>query len=499
MKKIKYIILSCAIATIISSCTKLESIEYSTIDPGFFPKTEADASALVTTCYLPFRSHWYGGIYSCAQGGIQVMGEMTTDVADCQWGADPWQPAVRHNWTADNWPVVGNFYQYYRDISKFTIAISRVSGVTFKDEAYKNRLIAEIRCAKGFMGYLLYDWFGPVPLATMEQLKDPLGDVQIPRLSDAEMVKFIETELIEAAKVLPYKYDSGDYGRFTKGTANMLLLKLYMKESRWQDAVNIATELQKAEYGYGLMDRYADIFTLENEGNKEIIHASTANISNPTLWLAHVLPGGFPTTNPNIQKWNGYRMLWNFYDTYEKGDTRLETISAEYKSTSDGVVYNRENPGPNFKKGAIPVKVGEDPASTGEASGVDWVVFRYADVLLTKAEALVRLNKSVSQESIDLLNQIRTRVKLAPYNTAEVGTPEQFLEKMLIERGHELYFEGSRRTDLIRYGKYIEYARKKAEYLGYPSSTQEWFTRMPIPQSAINEGKGKVTQNIGYN
>ncbi|MEG1935093.1 MAG: hypothetical protein RR141_03800 [Rikenellaceae bacterium] len=156
MKKIKYIILSCAIATIISSCTKLESIEYSTIDPGFFPKTEADASALVTTCYLPFRSHWYGGIYSCAQGGIQVMGEMTTDVADCQWGADPWQPAVRHNWTADNWPVVGNFYQYYRDISKFTIAISRVSGVTFKDEAYKNRLIAEIRCAKGFMGYLLY-------------------------------------------------------------------------------------------------------------------------------------------------------------------------------------------------------------------------------------------------------------------------------------------------------------------------------------------------------
>lgn len=63
-----------------------------------------------------------------------------------------------------------------------------------------------------------------------------------------------------------------------------------------------------------------------------------------------------------------------------------------------------------------------------------------------------------------------------------------------MERGHELWFEGVRRSDLIRYGRYIEYVRK---YKNSPT-VQDYMTLMPLPQSVINESKGKITQNPGY-
>ena len=69
-----------------------------------------------------------------------------------------------------------------------------------------------------------------------------------------------------------------------------------------------------------------------------------------------------------------------------------------------------------------------------------------------------------------------------------------FLEKVLEERGHELWFEGARRTDLIRYGKYIEYAKK---YRGSVTA-KDYMNVMPLPQSVINEGKGIVLQNPEY-
>ena len=69
-----------------------------------------------------------------------------------------------------------------------------------------------------------------------------------------------------------------------------------------------------------------------------------------------------------------------------------------------------------------------------------------------------------------------------------------FLEKVLLERGHELWFEGTRRTDLIRYGKYIEYAKT---YKG-STTAKDYMNVMPLPQSVIDESKGKIAQNPGY-
>lgn len=373
--------------------------------------------------------------------------------------------------------------------------MERIVNVPMNEEV-KARLDAELHCGRGWLAYILYDMYGPIQIASLDLLNNPLSDEVAPRVSREEMVKFIEDDLKAAIAVLPatYKVSDTNYGRFTKGLAYTVLMKLYMHEQNWAKAVECGRELMKPEYGYRLMDNYKDIFTLENEGNAETIWACVCSRSvNQQMWLAHVISSEYPTKNPNIQKWGGYRVLWDFYHTFDSADKRLEVLVGDFVA-EDGTHYNEENPGSVLIKGAMPVKYGEDPDATGEESQVDWIVYRYADVLTLLAEAIVREGNTVTQEAVELLNMVHTRAGLPAYTMADFAGADAFLEAVLTERGHELWFEGVRRSDLIRYGRYIEYARK---YKQSPTA-QDYMTLMPLPQSVIDESKGKIIQNPGY-
>lgn len=424
------------------------------------------------------------------------MSEMATDIMDCQWGADPWGPVVSFNWHA-NWNPVTTFFGRYQHISRITLTIHRIEQLAMNDADLKARLIAECKALRGWLAFMLYDLYGPIPLATVEQLQSPLNDVQIPRATEDEMKAFIESNLTEAVNsgTLPLRATGSDYGRVSAALCHTVLMKHYMLVKQWDKAVAEGRELQKAEYGFGLMDQYKAVFTLANEGNREIIHAATASLStNSTLWLAHVLPGPFPTQNPALQKWGGYRITWQFYNTYDANDERLEVISGAFTGT-DGEVYNQDNPGVPLAKGAVPIKVGEDPGSTGEASGVDWVIYRYADVLTLLGEAIVRNGDAVTQEAIDLLNTVRSRAGLESYAMGDFPSTATYYDAVLTERGHELFCEGARRSDLIRHSKYQEAAIIK----GYGDTYRpKVFERWPLPQRAIDEGRGVVIQNEGY-
>lgn len=492
MKKIAYIFL---LQIILLACTNLESEMYNVINPGIFPTNQNDAEALVTSAaYSPFRSSKYDGIFSVAATGIQVEADMITDIGDCQWPENYWPDVLNVNLTVNSFKLTDQ-YKYVKDISKMTLTIDRITNINMPDTE-KERMIAELHCGRGWLGFLLYDWYGTIPVATLEQLQNPLSDEIVPRLSKEEMVNFIETELKAAIKVLPPNYNKSDskYGRFTGGLAYTVLMKLYMHEREWDKAEACGRELIKPTYGYGLVNQYKDIFTLENEKNEEIIWACQCTRStNMQMWLAHVLSSVYPTANPNIQKWGGYRVPWHFYNTFEDGDKRLEVLIGDFIGT-DGIHYNEENKGAVLAKGALPVKYGEDPAATGETSQVDWIVYRYADVLTTLSEAIVRNSNTVTQEAVDLLNRIRQRAGISLYELKDFTSVEDFLDKLLLNRGQELWFEGHRRSDLIRYGKFVEFART---YKG-STTVKDYMMLMPIPQYAIDESKGAVIQNPGY-
>lgn len=485
-----------AAAAITPSCTNLESEMYDVINPSIFPVNGDDANALVTSAaYSPFRSDWYSGLWASSYDGIHVTTDMTTDLGYCQWNDVVWTDLLQMNFTANSTAPTAIYKKYIGDISKMTLTMDRIAPISM-DETEKKRLDAELHCGRGWLAYILYDLYGPIQIASTDLLNNPLSDEVAPRVSQEDMVKFIEDDMNAAIAVLPatYKVSDTNYGRFTKGLAYTVLMKLYMHEKNWPKAIECGRELMKPEYGYGLMDNYKDIFTLENEGNKETIWACVCSRSvNQQLWLAHVLSSEYPTSNPNIQKWGGYRVPWEFYHTFDPSDKRLEVLVGDFVGT-DGVRYNEQNPGSVLMSGALPIKYGEDPDATGEESQIDWIVYRYADVLTLMAEALVREGNAVTQEAVDLLNSVHTRAGLQAYTMSDFATVDSFLDAVLLERGHELWFEGVRRSDLIRYGKYIEYARTYKHSV----TAQDYMNLMPLLQSVIDESKGKIAQNPGY-
>ena len=487
-------------AGMLVSCLNLESELSDTISMDNFPVNEQDAENLVTAAaYGPFRAYW-GAMFTAGEDGYHVVGDMCTDVLCCKWADEKWIPLNNVNFTPSITACTKIYSSHISGISKMTLAMDRISDVPMPD-ATRARMMAELHCGMGWLAYLLFDMYGPLQIADLETLNRPLDNIIVPRKTHAQTVEYIESNLRHAAEseALNYNYTGKDanYGRFTRGLAHMVLLKLYMHEARWEEAETEARELMKPEYGYDLVEEYKDIFTLENEGNVEIIWAATCSRSayaNTQMWLSQVLPSVYPTKNTAITKWDGYRMPWNFYNTFDPlRDKRLEVLIGEFVGT-DGVTYNEENPGTPLDRGALPIKVGEDPNDTGTGSDVDWVVYRYADVLLSLSEILVRRQGTVGEEALECFNRVRTRAGLREITTEDFDSTEEFLDLLLLERGHEFWAEGHRRTDLIRFGKFVEYART---YNG-STTVQDYMTLMPLPQSIINEGKGLVAQNPGY-
>lgn len=482
-----------------SSCN-LESEIYDSINAGTFPKEEVDAEALVTaSAYGAFRNDGYYGFFNIARGGLLVS-DLMSDYGECTWRG--WQPVLYLRFTNSNNDngVTNNLWRYTDFFGSMTKNIDRIEKMNI-DKAKKEQLLAELHCGRGWLAFCYYDLFGPIPIADIETLKKPLEERILPRLSEEEMRKFIETELTEAAKVLPYRQPEAEYGKFTKGLANMVLLKFYMQTKQWAKAEAMGRELMKPEYGYRLMDNYADIFSLDNEKNAETIWA--VNCKRGTQehkWMPHVLPNDYVTVPSHVVKWNGFKISWDFLHTFEKGDQRLETIIYEYTG-KEGVVHNETEDKAKEEKlkyGAVPLKYQIDPNTTGENSEIDWIIYRYADALTLLSEAIVRNGNAVTPEAVDLLNQVRTRSGLPAYQMSSFSSARDFLDKLLLERAHELYYEGCRRQDLIRDGSYAQAIRKKCQYAGETTLVNDNYNRLPLPQKVIDEGKGKIIQNPGY-
>lgn len=490
-----------ALAALVSGCT-LDSARYGAINTSFFPANAEDCNALVVgNAYSYFRSDSYDGLFCCNHDGIHVLGDMASDIGYCIWEPSLWNELITLNPDANlTHGVVKLYRNNIKGITQMTNTLARIDAVSM-DAGKKATMKAEVYCARGWLAYVLYNFFGPIQIASEEQLDNPAKKIPAPRKTKEETAKFIEDNLLLALEgdALPVVLKKGDarYGRFTQALVHMVLLKFYMHEGRWGDAVAQGRELMEPKYGFGLMADYKDIFTLENEGNKETIWAcECATGINEQLWITHVMPSDYPHKNQNMTLWGGgYKLNWPFFDTFDPEDRRLETIVTEYVSTSTGETLNRNNPGRRFVEGAIPLKYEEDPAQIGEGSQIDLIVFRYADALTLLAEAIVREGDAVTQEAVDLVNAVRTRALPGKaYAAADFSDVKAFLDAVLLERGHELWFEGTRREDLIRHGVYIDYMKKYKN----SKTARDYMTVFPLPQEVINEGGGLVLQNPGY-
>jgi hypothetical protein len=511
MKKIYFyaVTLLCMTAGL-QSC-QLESEVYDAINAGMYPATARDARDLVTAnAYGPFQNNEYSGALNVASGML-LMSDVATDYFYCSWNNPAWNDKVWANFDKmQSYTTKG--WNNLNAISKMTLCIDRIEGIDM-DASLKNRYIGELRCGRGFMAFLVWDSYGPIIVADLETLKNPLEEKILPRLSEEETRQFIETELTEAAKVLPGSYKKGDadYGRFTAGLCHALLMKFYMQSRQWGKAIAEGRELMKSEYGYTLVTdkggettAYANIFTQANEKNTETIWAVNCEEGYQIhLWYPHALPGNLVESPQGsfTGGWGGYKMLWDFFKTFEPDDERTSVIISEYSTGSE--TYNETSKGVggnSLADGVVPLKYKIEP-NVGDHCVTDWIIYRYADVLTLLAEAIVHDGNAVTGEAIGLLNQVRTRAGLPAYISADFSGVADFIDKLLWERAHEFWFEGCRRQDLIRNDKYVEVMAKKCTDNGMAdiiSGRGTQFHVFPLPESVIIEGQGQIKQNEGY-
>lgn len=472
-----------------AGCTKdLVPVDYSEINPGIFPQTEADLQAMVNACYYPLRGSWGDGIYSTSERGVVFVSDATTEILHGKYGVQ--NVASLHNYLPATTDITRFYDDFQHMISRMTLTIDLINESTVS-ETLKRSAIAEVRCARGLLAYQLFDFFGPIVIAPLEVLKNPLIEEPLARLSHEETVNFIEADLIAAAEDLPAPAEAS-YGRFSKALAKMVQIRLNLHEKRWEKVVELCNDIIGYNY-YSLDNNYVGMWDLEGAKNsREVIWAIPCNYegTSENQWQLMVLPANFSPKGG----WGTIQSTWWFYDTFEPADIRKTMLLAQYTGT-DGIVYSRSNPGEVMDWGPIPLKMHQDAARTTGISTVDIVMYRYADVLLSKAEALGNIANGATTEAMGLVNQIRQRASLLPREAAAYSSLAAFNDLILTERSHEFWCEnGQYRADLIRHGKFVE----RAQIVKQSAYTAPHKQLFPFSLRMISEGKGKFIQNPGY-
>lgn len=481
-----------------SSCEgDLEPQNFNVIDPSTFFKTESDAQALTNAVYDRFNSGWAGTL-------LNYKGYFISDMVGGElfivWTPPEWVRLNDFTWTALTQKEYAETYNaVVPSVAFATNVIEDIKAIDI-DESVKTNFIAQIRTARALLTLFGYDMYGTLPIVVDPLVtKDPFTNFDPIRWTKEEMETFIENELLESIPNLVSKNDlpSSKYGTLTKGAAMTGLMKLYLMQKNWTKLVANTANIMKE--GYSLEPTTGAVFSVLNEANDEVIWAqprtSNPNQGPTNYTVTSSVPGDYGTEEfpvGSVQGWGGLRVPWEMYDSYEDRDDRKKLFPISWLNADDVETDMRANG--TLVSGALYLKYDIDPNRQGTNHGNDYVFYRYADVLLARAEALNEIS-AVDDKAQQLVQQIRDRSNAGPIPPEALASQSAFRDFILLERRKELLGEGWSRQDLIRHGKFLEYARNRA--LEPVPEASEKHKLFPIPQGAINANP-KIEQNPGY-
>ncbi len=488
--KLKYYISSVLLVTsllFIGCKDQLKEEVFSQLDPGTLFTSANGVERVLFGAYRDAQ------ITDNFGGNIWFQEEWTADQCWETGGAVNLQATVMLAFTWDaSYPThfTGLWNNCYYSIRNCNLVLENVDSSPV-DATVKERLKAEARFVRASAFYILYTFFGPVPLRLTTT-----GDLEMARATDAEMQAYFEKEFTEVSTALPNRGElSGyQYGRATKGAALGYLTKFFLNTKQWQKCATAAKQLMDLGI-YELWPNYNTLFTVENEEkNKEYIWAYPCSPLTPgNEFMNGIFPPQFASTVdgkivflPNMRNWARMDRLYDsFYNSFDPADKRKDLIITEYINTAGKTVslLNQNN--------TRPFKFVPDVNAVGNSQGNDLPVIRYADILLARAEALNELN-GPNQETLDLIQMVRTRAGLTTPLILASYSKESLRDRILAERGWELYIEKVRRQDLIRMGKFVSSAQARGIKIA-----DDHHKLFPIPQTEIN-ANSLCEQNPGY-
>jgi hypothetical protein len=380
----------------------------------------------------------------------------------------------------------------------------------------KNQLAGEALFLRAYHYFNLVRLYGGVFLIT--DPVDPEQSKGINRMTLAECYQMIEADLLAAKDLLsPAAFtasSNADAGRANTWAAKALLAKVYLTTNKKAAALPLLDDII-SNGGYGLLPSFADVFSINNEMNKEILFAVRFKAGG--LGLGNMMANNFAPTSSGSTVVNGDGSGYNF---------PTNDLDLTYKTTTAGAVDSRKAVTMAKYAAKLYVKKFISPVLVKFDAENDFPVIRYADVLLMKAEAL-----GFGNAAVDLINQVRSRAGAADFNNGDfntgfykyptdTGSPNaitnetQFLSALLNERRLEFAFENQRFFDLVRTGQAITVIKNHfalefdSHYKNYRPTftlaelqanlTQEKLL-LPIPQRELDANDQiKITQNPGY-
>lgn len=483
------------------------------LDEKQFWQNEQQAIQGVTAIYAVLQN---SGVY-----GDYVLNDMYTPIADETEGG---QINLGLH-TADYGKFSTKWTSLYLGINRANIALKRIPSILM-NESLKKRLLAEAKFLRALFYFNLIDFYGDVPLyvdeievTTANKLRTPVKEIQEQIISD----------LKEAIPDLEIVYSVSDIGRVTQGAAKALLGKVYLYAQEYDLAAEVLDELisNKAKYGYDLLANYADVFNYHNENNKEVIF--DVQFVGPKLGEGSLLDyylgnlscngtGGNNTSCPTVELLDSYccvdglpiteSELYDPNNRYENRDKRLDMtimrpgsyfkdLEYAYPLRPGYYVKGRTRTGLMWRKYVV-----EDEGSAHQDDPQNFIVIRYADVLLMYAEAANEILSNPDESIYSAINSVRER---AGIKALEIGscTKDRMRELIRQERKVEFACEGLYYSDIRRW-KIAETELNGVSFKDLLGNV--YVTRVfdgskhylwPIPQQELDMNKN-LTQNPGY-
>lgn len=468
MKKIIYILLLCNV--ILFGCSKdfLDRTPISNPNTGNFYRSKDD---IVTAMWAAYNS-----LYTLYGPGSlpSFFGELMSDNAYSDNSAGRVQDYVgfeRHTMTIDNELVLNYWDNYYQAIYIVNNIITSAEKLDFDN---RDALIGEAKYLRALYYFDMVRAWGDVPLVTT-----PINIANayaLGRTPKADVYNQIVDDLTFAAANLPSKANERFVGAATSDAANTLLGKVYLTLG---DKSNAANALMK-EYGKFTLVPYADLWDLTKKNNVSSIFEIQykGGISNPySLYWAMFTP----VDNRVVTAWGGgyNQVTLDLWNAYEKDDPRRDLSIQNGYTTAAGVHVD--------VKYLIKWKDVNAPVDgLREASDNNFIILRYADVLLMLSEAT---------GDPKYMNEVRARVGLPAYGTA--GYPSQYnTVPLALEHENQVEFAGEfhRWFYLIRTGRAISVIKNSSKNITLTGAQ----LLLPIPLSVITQNPGVITQNDAY-
>ena len=451
-----------------TSCSDfLDTVPHDALSPATTWQTEDDAQKFLVGCY----DGW-------ADANEILYLDCGSDFGYNNFQWESWKTIGNGSMSAAN--EVYNLYSFSM-IRRCNTFLENIDKVEFSDESVKNDMIGQVRTIRAYQYFDKNWWYGGVPIIENYETAE---EAQVARNTEEEVKQFIYDELDAAIPLLNETPKSRGY--IAKGTALAIKMRSALYYGDYERAKEAAQAIMDLKQ-YELDPDYANIFTVAGQGSKEII-ASVQYIEN--LKTLYTIGQMYPNADGG---WSSIVPTQNLVDTYEMDNGLTKEEAGDYYDPAhpfahrdprmamtiifpgqdwNGRIFNTlDKQIVNAATGAEETN-GDYPANADNASktALSWnkylgpksqyadmwstnacpIVFRYAEVLLTYAEAENELN-GPSVKVYDLLNQIRNRVGMPDVDQSKYGTQSTLRELIRRERSVELAGEGLRRADILRW------------------------------------------------